>query len=188
MKIGPAKLALLFIPFAIAIPTCADDAVAPADAGGGETCDAVVEWTDPDTGLMWEQTACGTFREWSAAQTYCDELTTTSSENWRLPTISELRALIRGCDSTETGGACAVDDDCLDPGCYSADACQTCVGQSGPASGCFWPSELAGVCEGYWSSSARSDSPTMKWIVMFHHGALLSRGQADDYPVRCVTD
>ncbi|MGI6393812.1 MAG: DUF1566 domain-containing protein [bacterium] len=44
---------------------------------------------------------------------YCEDLKEGGISNWRLPKISELRALITGCDITEPGGSCKVNDDCL---------------------------------------------------------------------------
>ncbi len=85
-----------------------DDTADPDDAtGAGDT------WIDPTTGLEWQNgdNCCDT---WYVAEEYCETLTWDDRSDWRLPTISELRSLIRGCDATVTGGECPASDDCND--------------------------------------------------------------------------
>jgi hypothetical protein len=51
--------------------------------------------TDTATGLMWQkETAPGAF-SWNEALAYCENLTLAGHEDWRLPTIKELRSLVR---------------------------------------------------------------------------------------------
>ena len=45
-------------------------------------------------------------------ETYCADLTIDSKSDWRLPTITELRTIIDGCEKLETGGACQTFHDC----------------------------------------------------------------------------
>ena len=51
-----------------------------------------------------------TFKE---AGNYCYHLTELGYNDWRLPTIDELRTLIKDCSKTETSGSCGLTDECI---------------------------------------------------------------------------
>tara|TARA_Y100001970_G_scaffold293857_1_gene443903 strand:+ start:1620 stop:5849 length:4230 start_codon:yes stop_codon:yes gene_type:complete len=55
-------------------------------------------------GLFYERGYAEIMHNFAQAQTYCAE------QGKRLPTINELRMIIRGCPQTETGGSCPVTD------------------------------------------------------------------------------
>lgn len=125
-------------------------------------------WTDLTTGLMWQNyTDC--CYNWDEAKSYCPNLSWGGYDDWRQPTISELRSLIRGCSTTETGGSCGVTDSCLDSSCYDS-SCYECSYGGGPADGCYLPSELSSNCSYFWSSSAVADSVNSAWYVYFING------------------
>lgn len=50
---------------------------------------------------------------WPEARIYCEDLEKGGYADWRLPTISELRTLVKDCESIMTGGACKITDDIL---------------------------------------------------------------------------
>jgi hypothetical protein len=112
--------------------------------------------------------------------------------SWHLPTIGELRSLIRGCPATETGGPCGVTDTCLDAVCWD-DSCTGCSYFGGPgADGAYWPPELRGTSGTtaflLYSSSACADRPHTAWVVVFDDSGLGDSytedgGRGD---VRCV--
>ncbi len=72
-------------------------------------------WQDPDTGFIWS-TARGSSRH-NEAEEYCENLEIGDMAQWKLPSISELRTLITGCQRTEADGECGVKDDCLKEEC-----------------------------------------------------------------------
>jgi Protein of unknown function (DUF1566) len=137
-------------------------------ASGGDT------WTDPSSGLMWQDYAeAGDYLHmpWEEAKTYCANLSFDGHDDWRLPTISELRSLIRGCDGTVTGGSCGVTDSCLDSSCLD-ESCYSCDPGNGPNNGCYGPSELSNPCDITWSSSPVEDGEDDAWAVVFGRGHL----------------
>jgi hypothetical protein len=120
------------------------------------------------------------------AKAHCAGLSLDGS-GWHLPTISELRTLIRGCPGTVTGGACGVTDECLDLSCIDEGGCTDCSSGNGPADGCYWPDEIQGTCSWYRSSSPVEDADGNAWHVSFDYGYVVSNvvyGAAGH--VRCV--
>lgn len=156
------------------------------DDSGDDDDDSVHDvWEDPLTGLMWQNDSDCCY-EWDEAKTHCDDLVWSDYSDWRLPSISELRSLIRGCEDSESDGSCGVDDSCLDSSCWSG-SCGGCIYDDGPADGCYWPSTLNGICGMYWSSSEISDYLTpYAWFVDFHYGDISGSGDGYDQDVRCV--
>lgn len=139
------------------------------DSTSGET------WTDPNSGLTWQVTPSGDFMQWEDAKTYCENLSL-EGDGWHLPSISELRSLIRGCDATITGGACGVTDSCLDYSC-SDESCSSCDYGSGPTNGiCYGTPELPAECEWFWSSSRMEENPFDEpfiWVIHFGDASLV---------------
>ena len=160
--------------------------------GNGEACQngqcvVVNTWTDPTSDLTWQVTPTGGEMHWSDAKTHCAGLSLDGG-GWHLPSISELRTLIRGCPGTVTGGACGVTDMCLNySSCYDVGGCTDCPWLSGPADGCYWPDEMQGTCSCYWSSSLESTYVHSAWIVYFNEGDVdIDAIYWLFTPVRCV--
>jgi len=121
---------------------------------------------------------------WEEAIEYCENLSLAGG-GWHLPTISELRSLIRGCDATETGGSCGVTDSCLDYDCRD-DSCLSCDDGDGPNNGCYGPSDLSLGCDSYWSSSPAGDDGSA-WNVSFAGGKIHGNDADNHYfGARCV--
>jgi hypothetical protein len=120
---------------------------------------------------------------WADAKTYCQNL---AGGGWRLPTISELRTLIRGCAGTQTGGACGVTDSCLSYSSCWSDPCNGCDPGAGPDDGNYGPAQLTGNGNWYWSSSAVADGDSHAWDVNFDGGDVYGYPTDYDSYVRCV--
>jgi len=166
--------------------SCDRDDAASKEDSGVFTCDAEV-CTDTKSNLMWQNDK-ENYLSPKEAEAYCDQMNLDGYTDWRLPSISELRTLIRGCPETETGGLCSVTDECL-----SADSCwdYSCAGceyKEGPGTfGRYWPGppeELQGNGWHFLSSSPSCDSGDCAWSVCFHFGYIFIPPSNAD--VRCV--
>ncbi len=129
-------------------------------------------WTDSSSGLTWQVDSSSNSFTWGEAITFCEDLSIDGQDDWRLPTISELRSLLRGCDTTELGGSCNVTDGCTEYDCCN-DPCNGCGFWEGPASdGAYWPEGMSGWIGCYWSSSLVEDNNDRAWLVCFDFGGL----------------
>lgn len=132
-----------------------------------ETPEQVGVLTDSVTGLMWQDPLFVERRSWFDAQAACEALVLAGYDDWRLPTISELRSLARGCAATVAGGACGVTDDCQENACF-APSCNGCAEYGGPSpDGCYRPADFTGDCMTTWTSSVPPDLPERAWTVGF---------------------
>ena len=134
-----------------------------ADNGDGTVTDNV-------TGLVWQQTPDSQKYSWDDAQTYCDNLVLGDRDDWRMPTISEVRTIINGCPATELGGSCGVTIECTDVNECWNESCNGCNHSNGPGeNGCYWNTQLRGNCDMYWSSTVFG-SLNYVWISRFDYG------------------
>jgi len=153
-----------------------------SEAEGEESLNADREdiWQDPDTGLSWVRTAAPETVSWWKARDYCNELEL-GGDNWRLPTISELRTLVRNCPKLESGGACQVYDICSSPSCLGwsssepNNSCYRCNYNSDEVIE-ICPAEMKSVCDDatLWSATdvTRNNGKASAWVLKF----------GDDYP------
>ena len=179
--------------------------------------------TDTKTILIWQKTPnSGIYRmcsdpnqssydfdftqcpaQYHEAENHCeDNEDALPGSGWRLPTISELRSLVKGCDftywdpTTNTGGACGVTDDCLASSCVEVSPASG--GSWGPCTGCLFGE---GMGEGFryidrifenseheqsWSSSLCEDFPVHAWNIFFGRGWVDHEGVDAAMGVRCV--
>ena len=135
-------------------------------------------WIDPSTGFKWQVQPTGDDMDWWKSKTHCENLTLAGKSDWRMPTISELRSLIKLCVKTKTGGSCKVTDSCLSKkACAQNNGC-TCPqvydkepSKGGKPENIYWPTELNYVQPSlnsiydkiFWSSSINADDPNEAW-------------------------
>ncbi|MBI4917354.1 MAG: DUF1566 domain-containing protein [Acidobacteria bacterium] len=166
---------------------------AAAAAGAEHPVDCTEDYLDARTGLCWQSSPSSRAMAWDEAKRYCAALESDGDGpgGWRLPTIGELRSLIRGCPETETGGDCGATDSCTTEACET-DACSGCSDSQGPGvGGSYWPSELTpAMDEFFYSSTPVSGTESGgAWGVWSLYGSVmpLNVGDVGDSAgVRCV--
>ena len=169
-----------------------DDDDTTDDDDDDDDDDTSCSWTDPISGLMWQndETVGTVVLNQDQARTYCQNLTECGHTNWRLPTISELRSLVRGCPGTETGGACGVTDDCTEDGCTN-DACEGCLPEHGGpgVDGYYWPPEIreyGNHADWYWSDTISLHTTYFGYLVDFDQAGIYCLLYSIGYTARCV--
>ncbi|MBO7127292.1 DUF1566 domain-containing protein [bacterium] len=134
-------------------------------------------------GLQWSNRSSD-YMSYKDAVLYCTNLNEGGNNDWRLPTISELRGVITNCPRTENGGGCQVYNNCMS----NNNQCNTpvCTGCEYDPSGKY--SKL-GDNKNLWSLSfvmPNNQSPTMAWVVRFDAGAVSAASMHAANYVRCV--
>ena len=109
-------------------------------------------------GLIWSDLSQETM-SWNTAKQYCANLVEGSFTDWRLPTVSELRKLIKNCYS-QSGGSCRISDNCLSSDC---DKYCCCTDREGSYYNKLKNQDL----EGLWSSSIVSNNTEYVWTLLF---------------------
>jgi hypothetical protein len=180
-------------------------------------------WYDATSGLCWQKFPSETAMNWYRAAGVFHYLYNPNTKNhcstlgseWRLPTISELRSLVRSGNDAECHtiewdinwdavppGYCGVWDDCrVANNCWTS-ACDPteCGNEYGPgAYGCYWDIDMAFVgglaeCGYYWSSSVQNgDCPPRNfpptycaWFTDFETGGVYQGYAEFDGSVICV--
>ncbi|MBN1655663.1 MAG: DUF1566 domain-containing protein [Deltaproteobacteria bacterium] len=152
----------------------------------GKECISTVYWYDNTTGLFWQKFPNGQNSTWTSARDHCYDLFLGGYTDWRIPTISELRSLVRGCTATHINGLCDISDDCPYSSCDSTD-CLGCSDSEGPADGCYWPSDLGGFCNAaYWSATNYNTGTGYAWVLGFDQARFAERDKSTGADVRCV--
>ncbi len=118
---------------------------------------------------------------WDAAITYCKNLTEGGYTDWQLPTISELRTLIKECPTTISGGTCAVTDSCLSStSCHDDDICYGCEYNSSKYS-------KTGDQGTLWTATSDSDNPSQDiWTVYFYLASVDSYDKTNLFYARAI--
>jgi hypothetical protein len=155
-------------------------------------------WLDPETSLCWENPPASALGLYDAAVAHCASL----GAEWRVPTISELRSIVDGCDRIswdlrvgvcdDLAYCCTVSDACNDAACWDGTNCGGCLpllGGPGPW-GCYIKADLLGTCtDPFFSSTETTSGIDEVWTVAFEDGYVVQRGtSATNAQVRCVRE
>jgi len=140
--------------------------------------------------LCWQKVPTNQQMTSRQAIQHCENLAYANFSDWRVPTIRELRTLVRGCPDIEIGGACPVysgpDVD------WNGDCTNGCPEASGPGdNGCYMTISVQGPCGGTWSSSQGGGGPfeVGVWALNYQRGIITYSLLNYQNPiVRCVRD
>ena len=138
--------------------------------------------TDEETGLMWSKKSGE--KHWTDANQYCENLEELGFDDWRLPTIDELRTLILECEGTVTDGACPISEatevlsnESWTDDCYCEESSMGIYTKFGTED---WYEYL-------WSSSSVSDLSDSYWAVDTSEGKITATQNEDSMTgARCV--
>ncbi len=170
------------------VPNEEDEAPYNANVGAGM-------YFDSESGYAWQLVSPAEYYTWADAQSYCEDLLVGGHDDWRMPSISEMRSLIRGCALTETSGACGLTDECNYQLCFNNACYVGCSGLQGPGiGGCYWPDTMQGECGAYWSATNNLTFPYLYFIPIFSHAYIVadpistSETSFVTHLIRCVRD
>ena len=155
-----------------------DNIKAECKGGCDQTRQECKPWEDPDSGLMWSMRS--SLMDWDMTVDYCSKLSEGGFTDWRMPSINELRTLIKGCPYAEPGAYCGVRDNCLSSGCwnYKCILCEDIDSYTKLDDGhAGWK---------LWSASEISDNTNYAWDIDLVLGGLRQEYKNEDGFVRCV--
>jgi len=154
----------------------------PEEINDTEKPDDITEY-----GLFWSER--GPFMTWQEADDYCEALEEDGHDDWRLPTINELRTIIINCPDTMPGGSCNVSDpECLDETCSKDCSCEY---ENTPHDNFSYSSLGDSEIVRLWSSSITppytpQPSYHLVWKVAFSDDSIYSSLPDNGGDVRCV--
>jgi len=180
-------------------PLCGDDdddndsGGGDDDAGDDDSSQPSPEvWQDIDTGWNWLQInpPTGQCYDWYQADLGC-KAANAEGRSWSLPSISELRSLVTGCDELYTDGECGLTDSCSSSeDCYNSDACLACEEGQGPNNGCYSLPGLSGECFIYWSSTFNTlyENDEEAWYIDYRYADIMAGSpEGCAQKLRCIS-
>ncbi len=145
--------------------------------GFQDNCDGTL--LDRNTGLLWQK-AYESFSTLDNARAACNASRERNLLGWRLPTIDELRGLVRGCPATEPSGACPVHDSSTSDTAVTSACTQGCPINQGPvekpgdpAKKCYMDATFDWQCHLFVSGTQVTTSGGKRsWYLTFYDAAI----------------
>ena len=139
---------------------------------------------DSEYELVWSAKSSDEMN-WDDAGSYCENLTEGGYDDWRLPTIDELRTVIQNCSGSQIGGACAISDpDHLSNSDFSNDCYCDSMGSNNGYYSRLGDDDLVSL----WSSSTTSGNTDRAWRVGFDDAYVYGYNKSGNNYVRCVRE
>ena len=144
-------------------------------------CEVKIAECSPINGLMWSSKYDE--KDFYDAKDYCESVVTCGENGWRMPTIGELRTLVKNCAKTETGGSCKVTDNCVSSQCDSDNCYLPRCGSSSHS--------IFGDTNSLWSSSYKLEDDVattaqVAWKINFTDASINASNTGTTYNFRCV--
>jgi Protein of unknown function (DUF1566) len=162
------------------------------DSGDDDTTEFDGTWTDSETGLMWQVDHCVGGLDYDSSIECCNKLDLAGYSDWQLPSISQLRTIIRGCPTTKLGGSCGITDQCSSLSCENSACYQNnCDTRGGPNEGYYWPDEFVIYGNAYISRTRVADSgyTHQVWYIPFITAKIINQsGDFDQYSAKCIRE
>ena len=186
------------------IPACNESGVAPCKAADGTIWSSVIYpeiFVDFDKSKIssYDGSGCVDCRSntrstddgvysWDIAE-MCRNLREKDSNNWRLPTIDEIRSIVTT-EKLKKGGSCGITNECFEESCGSEETCN-----DEPSQTLFYDfgamfSATFNLEQSYYDEEEEEDIYPALWALSTEYGSL---GLSSDIPVsmlfqRCVLD
>ncbi len=164
------------------------DGDADTDTGAPGDCEGPEVWFDATTELCWTSQAYGPIGTWAWSVDYCEQLIWNGHGDWHLPTIDQLRSLVRDCAPTMADGECPIthgsEEDALDILCVGCNALQ------GPGNEGAYCDPIVGNLLGtsrYWSSSTYNNG-SHGWTVYYRTAEVEGIHTSHPIYIACVRD
>lgn len=122
---------------------------------------------DSANNLMWQIQSPGNHAYYEDVEKYCKSMDLEGFNDWRVPTLKELRTVIRDCPKTEKGGSCMT---------------TFCTGCVTDKTHCYRVKQLQGLCGRYWGKKEGQ----MYGAVDFTTGAVIEVGPNATMLGKCV--
>jgi hypothetical protein len=131
-------------------------------------------WTDPDTGLMWSERYSTNI---GGVSSLCMRKKDGDFDDWRAPTIDELRTLIINCPDTSAGGKCEISEECRLERCFS-DSCHGCENTG--------DGRYSKIGDKIWLGSKTRERHNVCWFIGFTAAHIGKTNDTSPIFVRCV--
>ena len=150
------------------------------------------EVIDHVTGYIWQKSQSTEKLTYEQAVSYCDNLVINDITHWSIPTISQLRTIIRDCPTVMIDGKCRVTDLCNSyKQCWdNEDAC-SCILQQNKApfiDKTIWDLPADKDAKFYSNTENPDTMPGYKsyWLFGIKAGAILSDASSTSAYVKCI--